>query len=161
MRLDKRVTERGYKLSRIWLPHDARAKTFSAKHTAVEIFIGRFGADKISIVADSRVSDRINAARRVITRCAFHPENTERGRDGLSAWAYVYDEERKEFSKEPDHNWASHDGDGFSYGALVMEERVEEKKEEAKPIIGLMVGPQNKVTLNEMWDTASRPRGRI
>lgn len=152
-RLNKRVTEAGYKLGRVWLPHDARAKTFSAKHSAVEIFIAKFGGNLVSIVADSRISDRINAARRVVGRCAFHPDLTEKGRDGLSAWAYVYDEERKEFSKEPDHNWASHDGDGFSYGCLVMEEREPVKEPVVVPIRGIRVG-ENDVTLDEMWATA-------
>lgn len=159
-RLHKRISERDYKLGRVWLPHDARAKTFSAKHSAVEIFISKFGEQKVSIVADARISDRINAARRVIQRCAFHPDYTEKGRDGLAAWAYVYDEERKEFSKEPDHNWASHDGDGFSYGCLVMEEREPVKEPVVVPIRGIMVGPANDVTLDEMWATVPRSSAR-
>lgn len=148
-RLNERCEARGYTLGKIWLPHDARAKTFSAKHSAVEIFLSRFGMDKVSIVPDSSVHDRINAGRRVINRCTFHRTNTEKGLDGLASWSYVYDEERKEFSKEPDHNWASHDGDGFSYGALVMEERSPVKEPE-KPR-GLMVGHENQVTMNDMW----------
>lgn len=159
-RLNKRIAERGYKLARIHLPHDARAKTFAARHSAVEIFVGKFGTDRVRIVADSRVSDRINAARRVINRCAFSAA-TERGRDGLSAWAYVYDEERKEFSKEPDHNWASHDGDGYSYGALVMEEREPPKNDKPQEIRGLAVGNPHRVTMDELWQTVQQPSGRI
>ncbi len=149
-RLQKRINLSGYKLGKIWLPHDARAKTFSAKHTAVEIFIAKFGADRVGIVPDASKSDRINAGRRVIRRCAFNDRKTEKGRDGLSAWSYVYDEERKEFSKEPDHNWASHDGDGYTYGALIMEERVVEQKIEEAPRT-LQVGPAGGATLNDLW----------
>ncbi|MGK3946554.1 hypothetical protein ABK046_50375, partial [Streptomyces caeruleatus] len=36
-------------LGKIWLPHDARAKTFSAKYSAVEIFMEKFGAGRIAI----------------------------------------------------------------------------------------------------------------
>lgn len=149
-RLGKRIQERGYRLGKVWLPHDARAKTFSAKHSAVEIFIGAYGTAGVGIVPDASKSDRINAARRVINRCSFHETNTEKGRDGLSAWSYVYDEERKEFSKEPDHNWASHDGDGYSYGALVMEEREPAAAENNKGRI-IAVGPENTATIDDMW----------
>jgi phage terminase large subunit len=47
--------------------------------------------------------------------------------EGLRAWSYELDEERKTFSKEPRHDWASHPGDGFSYGAQVMRELVQDK----------------------------------
>lgn len=157
-----RINERlaGRKLGCIWLPHDARAKTFAAKHTAVDIFMSRFGATRVDVTPDASKTDRINAARRVIQRCSFNETLTEKGRDGLAAWSYVYDEERKEFSKEPDHNWASHDGDGFSYGALVMEEREPIKEPEVKPIVGLGVGYPS-VSLNDLWNTVPKQNGRI
>lgn len=152
-RLHKRVQDRGYKLGKIWLPHDARAKTFSAKHSAVEVFIDRFGGNVMAITPNSSIPDRINAARRVLSRCAFHETNTERGRDGLSAWSYVYDEERREFSREPDHNWASHDGDGFSYGALVMEERLVEAKPKTREEIAedARIAAEVRPTLDQLW----------
>lgn len=159
-RLAKRCSDNGYKLGKIWLPHDARAKTFAAKHSAVEIFLLKFGANRVGIVPETTKTDRINAARRVVRRCAFHETKTQKGRDGLSAWSYVYDEERKEFSKEPDHNWASHDGDAFSYGCQIMEEEsipVPPKDETRK----LMVGPQNEVTLNDMWNATPKQRERV
>ena len=157
-RLDKRITDKGYKVGRLWLPHDARAKTFAAKHSAIEIFISRFGTDKMRIVPDASKTDRINAARRVINFCSFHQTNTEKGRDGLSSWSYLYDEERREFSKEPDHNWASHDGDGFSYGALVLEERLPVKQPE--PDRALMVGEPSTYTVNDMWQDHERETSR-
>lgn len=157
-RLNRRAQERGYRVSKIWLPHDARAKTFAAKHSAVEIFIGAYGAEHVSIVPAATIADRINAARRVVGRCRFHATNTERGRDGLSAWSFLYDEERKEFAKEPDHNWASHDGDGFSYGALVMEEREPAKPAETPRL--LVVGPEANVTMDDMWRIHERGMGQ-
>ena len=156
-RLQERITDNVYTVGRVWLPHDAKAKTFSAKHSAVEVFIGKFGTDRTRIVPDSSKQDRYNAARRVAARCAFHKTNCAKGIDGLTSWSFVYDEERKEFSKEADHNWASHDGDGFSYGAQVMEDIAPVVKPEDREILGIAVGPTNAVTINEMWETA-RPR---
>lgn len=159
-RLQKRVDDRNYRLGKIWLPHDARAKTFSAKHTAVEIFLGKFGGNKVGIVPDASKADRINAGRRVIRRCKFHATRTEKGRDGLSAWSYVYDEERKEFSKEPDHNWASHDGDGYTYGAQIMEERIADEKPPEPPRY-IAVGPANTATLDDLWALTPQQSRRI
>ncbi len=110
----------GRKLAYIWLPHDARNKTFAAKHSAVEIFVKKFGADKVRVTPDSKIPDRVNAARKVIRRVEFS-DKCEQGLEGLRAWSYEYNEENKAFSQTPKHDWASHDGDGFSYGCLIME----------------------------------------
>lgn len=118
-------------LGKIWLPHDARSKTFAAKYSGVEIFINRFGADKIAITPDSKKADRINAARRVIQRCEFS-DKCEKGIEGLSAWAFKWDEQKRIFSSDPDHDWASHDGDGFSYGCIIAEQ-VKPKEPEKLP----------------------------
>ena len=123
-RLGKRLTERGYKLEKIWLPHDARSKTFAAKLSPQETFWQFFGMGKVEIVPMTSKADRINAARQIVDRCEFHETNCEKGLEALKAWIFEWDEERREFSAEPRHDWASHPSDGFSYGAQVMRERV-------------------------------------
>ena len=62
------------KLGKIWLPHDARAKTFAAKNSALEIFIKGFGANKVAITPNSKKADRVNAARTLIKRVEFNGE---------------------------------------------------------------------------------------
>jgi len=156
-RLDQRISEYqldGQKtaLGRIWLPHDARAKTFAAKRSALEIFIDKFGADRVAITPQSKVADRVNAARVLISHCEFHETKTSKGIEALRAWSYKYDEDKKTFSSEPEHDWASHDGDGFSYGCLVMQ-LAAPPKQPMEEMRGVMVG-QPSVTLDEMWKTA-------
>jgi phage terminase large subunit len=162
-RLKKRIREEGYTLGRIWLPHDAKAKTFAAKNSAVEIFIAHFGMDKVRIVPDASREDRINAARQVVRSCSFHEAKTEKLRDGLTSWCYEYDEERREFSKEPRHDWASHDGDAFSYGAMVMQERVIEVPKDNRPralVVGEVPPDIEQATLNDMWQQHERGNSR-
>lgn len=105
------------------------------------------------IVPLTSKQDRINAARLVIQRCRFDKQRCADGLSGLRAWSFKFNEETKTFSKEPDHNWASHPGDGFSYGAQVMRERVITKP---KPVPQLR-GP---VTIGEMikMSEAKAPR---
>lgn len=160
-RIDKyKLAGKKTALGRIWLPHDARAKTFAAKRSAVEIFVDAFGSDHVAITPNSRISDRVNAARVLIPRIEFHETNCERGLNGLRAWSYEYDEETKIFSSEPKHDWASHDGDGFSYGCLIMQQSAPPPPS-PESIRGIAVGQQT-VSLNELWASTPKPgRARI
>lgn len=146
-------------LGKIWLPHDARAKTFAAKRSAVEIFADFFGHDKVDITPDSKKSDRVNAARVLIPRIEFNATKCHNGLEALRAWSYEYNEDTKTFSSEPLHDWASHDGDGFSYGCLIMQLHKPVVKEEV-PMRGITVG-QSTVSLDEMWKTTPKVRDRI
>jgi phage terminase large subunit len=147
-------------LGHIWLPHDARAKTFAAKRSAVEIFVDFFGSDHVRITPPSRIADRVNAARVLTPRVAFNATNCENGLNGLRAWSYEYNEETKIFGKEPIHDWASHDGDGYSYGCLIMQQ-VAPPPPPNPPMRGLTVG-NNEVTLEELWkQTPTQKRSRI
>ena len=119
-----RLQQRGHRIGKIWLPHDAKAKTFSTRYSAVEQFLDAFGVEKVGIVPQSKKADRINAARIVMPRCHFNRKKCAQGLAGLRSWSFKWDEDRKAFSKDPDHDWASHPGDGFSYGAQIMRERV-------------------------------------
>ena len=139
-------------LGKIWLPHDARAKTFQSKHTSIEKFISAFGHEKLGIVPQSRKADQIESARTVIKKCAFHKTKCEQGIDGLLAWEFVYNEESGVFSREPNHNWASHPSDGFAYGCQVMAQVV--PKEPEKPVEFAIKGVNGRIItkpLDSLW----------
>lgn len=147
------------RLGKIWLPHDARAKTFQSKHSSIERFVAAFGADKVAIVPQSRKADQISAARAIIDRCEFHKERCEAGLDGLSAWEFEYNDELGVFSREPLHNWATHPADGFAYGCQVMQESpLPEKKETIEEWKARVV---RKPTLNELWEENGSRHQRI
>lgn len=114
------------KIARIWLPQDAKVKTFQSKHSAHEKFRAAFGGGKVRIVPQSRKLDQIEASRSYIKRCAFNKNDCETGLDGLRAWEFEYNDDSGVFSREPKHNWASHPADGFSYGCQVLREPVPE-----------------------------------
>lgn len=153
-----RLQKVGLPIDKLWLPHDARAKTFATRHSVVEQMAQAFPVD---IVPQTRLADRINAARVVMDRCRFHGIACERGLEALRNWQFTYDEEQRVFSHEPDHNWASHGGDAFSYGAQVLEELVvdttppDPRKAADR---GLRTGANYAFTLDELWDDDSRER---
>jgi phage terminase large subunit len=157
-RLQEKISQFGGKLGKIWLPHDARAKTFQSKHTTIERFAMAFGGPNVAIVAQSKKIDQISAARTVITRCAFHADNCEAGLDGLRAWEFEYNDDLGIFSREPRHDWASHPSDAFAYGCQVMEES---KPPESLPeprwqAMGTSRGTILLPSLDEMWATTKR-----
>jgi len=163
-RLAKKISQYNYAanktaLGTIWLPHDARAKTFAAKRSAVETFASFFGTEKVKITPNSKIGDRVNAARVLIPRVEFNSTKCEKGLDALRSWQYEYNEEQKTFSSDPLHDWASHDGDAFSYGCLIMQLTAPPDKTEA-PMRGIIVGKPS-VTLEELWKTAPTRSNRI
>jgi len=122
-RLKERIGKR--RLGKIWLPHDARAKTFSAQHSAIEQFIEGFGASRVEIVPRSNLkSHSINAGQVVMRHCHFNKTKCAQGLAALRSWAYEYDEERKAYGKNPVDDWAADGADAFCEGAKVMKERV-------------------------------------
>ncbi len=156
-RIKKRLDDRGYKLGCVWLPHDARNKTFAAKYTAVEQFLRAFGQGKVALVPISSIPDRINAARTFIKRCEFNKSNCGVGLDALRAWEFEWDDENRVFSRKPNHNWASHHGDGFSYGCQVMAGQMPPEVDKAKPPLR---GAEN-MTVDEMLKMTAPVRLRV
>lgn len=149
-------------LGKIWLPHDARAKTFQSKHTTIEKFTTAFGANKCAVVPQSKKLDQISAARAVMPRCEFHRDRCEKGIDGLIAWEYAYSEELGVFSREPLHNWASHPSDAFCYGAQTMQEIP--KKEPEKPSLFPVTGHNGRIItapLEDLWKETPKRSDRI
>lgn len=144
-------------LGKIWLPHDARAKTFAAKRSAVEIFLEKFGMKHVDITPSTSISDRINAGRVLMPRCEFHATNCETALNGLRAWSYEYNEDTKTFGKDPKHDWASHEGDGFTYGCVVMSLVSPAPPKPEKPRF------LHETTINELFemDNLTKSRSRI
>lgn len=163
VRLQERIGTR--QLGKIWLPHDARAKTFQSRHTTAERFLLAFGKDKVGVVPVASKIDRINAARRILPRTEFAKTKCADGLDGLRAWQYQFNEDTRTFLKEPRHDWASHPGDGFSYGAQVMAERVPEKKREDIAVQGVREVPGGGiclgVSLDVLWKDQPRRVERV
>jgi hypothetical protein len=149
------LEERGMRLGEIWLPHDARNKTFATKHSPMERFLAAFGANKVRVVPQTKIADRINAARRIIERCRFDEEECGAGLSGLTSWRFEYDPKTRTMSRDPVHDWASHPGDGFSYGAQMME-TVKPPPEAEEPKFF------ESLSIEELWRQSSQPtRSRI
>lgn len=101
-----------------WLPHDARAKHLTGV-SVLEECVGHWGSERVAIYPEGSLLDGIQAARWLLQRkVRVHPRCGE-GLEALKAYHYAWDEDRKVFSNQPEHDWSSHGSDGFRGVALV------------------------------------------
>lgn len=148
--------QREWPIKTILLPHDARAKTFQSKHSAMEQFLKAFPG-RVKIGAAMNANDKVNAGRSVMPRCRFDAAACAPGLLGLRAWSYKYDEDRKNYSKEPDHNWASHPSDAFCYGAAHLADLKPEEINGPRPVPN---GADRVFTLEQLYEDKARYGGR-
>lgn len=147
---------RTYRYRHIWLPHDAKAKTFASRKSTIEQFLERYTAQVVRLVPDLALLDGIQAVRKVLPMCYFHSRTTD-GVEGLRAYQREWDEEKKVFSNNPLHNWASHPSDSFRYLSIVAEPYVLEDK---KPAIAMdeprIIVPSQRATLDQLFQEHER-----
>ncbi len=142
-----------YQYDAIWLPHDAKAKTFSSGGKSVqEQFAAIFGWEMIKIVPSLSLQDGIQALRRLFERMYFDEGRCGDGVDTVSQYRYSLDEKSKQFSKTPLHDWTSHASDALRYLAVSLKNLIQEIPKPKGPKL------QSEVTLNDLWAMQKRPR---
>ena len=115
------LNEKGYQYEKIWLPHDARAKTFQTGRSTLEQFVH---ADfPVDICPQLSIQHGIDAARFVLNQCHFNPD-CQPGIEALRAYRRAYNEKTKAYSDSPKHDWSSHGSESFSYLYLVCKDRI-------------------------------------
>lgn len=119
-----------YKYVKHWLPHDARQTTLAAGVSILNQFLRKYPG-QVSIGPDLPLLEGIQAARWMIQQgVRFHPRTAE-GVKCLREYHYEYDEDKKDYSTRPSHDWSSHASDAFRYVAGVV--KVSEMKLQKEP----------------------------
>jgi hypothetical protein len=156
-RLKEIALVEGYTYTRIWLPHDARVKTFQSRRSALEAFLAAFGAEVMRITPKTSVADYINAGRALLKRAAFSRSACERGLRMLRDWHFAWDDEAKVFSREPEHDYASHGGEAWCYcGVNLAEARVAV----VPPVPPLAVPVHNAFHLEQLYEAREQANRR-
>jgi hypothetical protein len=113
------VENKPYSYVKHWLPHDARQTTLASGVSILNQMLKRWPG-QVTIGPNLPVLDGIQAARWLIQQgVRFHPR-TEDGVAALRQYHYKYDEEKKTFAVNPEHDWASHASDAFRILASVV-----------------------------------------
>jgi hypothetical protein len=108
----KRHEQRGWIHGDDYVPHDAKIKEWGSGRTRVET-MQSLGLNPI-LVPLAGLEDGINAVRRTLPLCVFHPR-TEPGLSALEQYQREWDDDKKAFRLNPLHNWTSHFADAFRY----------------------------------------------
>lgn len=110
--IEERAKQYGWKGGNDYVPHDAKIKEWGSGKTRVET-MQQLGL-KPTLVPLSTIADGINAVRRLLPLCVFHPR-CEEGVSALEQYAREWDDQKKAFRASAIHNWASHPSDAFRY----------------------------------------------
>ena len=153
------IKSKPYRYGKHYLPHDARAKTLaSGGKSIIEQMAEHLGINNLAIVPDLSVQDGIQAVRQMLPMTWFDAERCDEGMEALRQYQREYDEDKKAFRQTPRHDWTSHPADALRMLAIVWrKEPATKQPDKIKPLI---VGPENEVTLNDMWATHQQSNQR-
>ena len=140
------LNNKGYDYDDIWLPHDAKAKSFQTGRSTIEQFIQQgFPCKPVPKLA---VQHGIDAARLMLPACRFDRERCHQGIEALRAYKRTYNEKVQQFSDKPCHDWASNGADAYRYFALCTDDSLalEVRAETKLPLL-----KQPEYRLNELF----------
>jgi len=114
--IKKREHQHGWRHGTDFVPHDAKIKEWGSGRTRVET-MQALGL-KPFLVPMASIADGINAVRRTLPLCVFHPRTEEAGIAALEQYRREWDDEKKAFRATHVHDWTSHPADAFRYLSL-------------------------------------------
>ena len=153
------VTKKPYQYAKHYLPHDARAKSLQTGRSVVEQLASALDVKKLAVVPDIGLQSGIQAVRLMLPRVYFDGEKCHDGIEALRQYQREYDEDKKAYRQSPRHDWTSHPADAFRMLAVSWQEQSDKSPANLEPK-PLMVGPENTVTLNDMWQVHDRTVSR-
>ena len=136
--IKKRELQYGWKHGTDFVPHDAKIKEWGSGRTRVET-MQALGLKPL-LVPMASIQDGINAARRTLPLCVFHPRTEETGIAALEQYRREWDDEKKAFRVTAIHDWTSHPADAFRYLAMAWR-NIPRQPIEVKPDPGAWVIP--------------------
>lgn len=99
-----------------YVPHDAKVLEWGSGRTRVET-MQILGLRPVVVPMATKL-DGINAVRKTIPLCLFHPRTEEVGVGALEQYRREWDDEKKCFKANEVHDWTSHLSDAFRYLAM-------------------------------------------
>jgi hypothetical protein len=148
-----RLRARPWKYGRVWLPHDARARSLQTGQSVIEQF--RDLGVRAHLVPSLSVQNGIQATRKNLESCWIDSEACAVGLELLPLYQRMFDTRTQAFADAPRHDYTSHCADAFRYSSLVAALPLHDVE---SPIItparsAMVATPPEKRTLNSLWDT--------
>lgn len=109
--LEEKRKERNWQYGEHYFPHDVQNRELGTGQSRIDTLRG-LGIEPV-VVAQHNVLDGINATRRMLDRVWIDPERCERGLEALRQYRREYDDNLKDWKKNPLHDWSSHGADAL------------------------------------------------
>jgi hypothetical protein len=136
---------KNFEYEKIWMPHDARARTFASERSAIEQFLD--AGWPVDIVPRLSKQHGIDAGRLVLPMSWFNPR-CQPGIEALRAYRRTFNEKTKQFSDDPAHDWSSNGSDAWRYLSLIAKPVIIPVQEAPPPPRRLVSEP---ICLDELW----------
>jgi phage terminase large subunit len=157
-----------------FVPHDARFREMGNEGKMRLTSMIEDGLNP-EVVTNHKVEDGINAARRILPRCWFDEERCGKGLEMLRHYRAEWDDKRRTFNDQPEHDFSSHASDAFRYLAMAYEKEANIKPlprtkilqitgPGINPLKGIMPVTGHEVdgiSLNELFELNERDRNRV
>lgn len=119
------LKEKPYDYDKVYLPHDARAKTFATHKSALEQFIEGFKDTEaqVGITTSLSVEDGIEAGRQILKYANFDYDRCYYGVECLRVYRKKWDEVNQCFMKTPLHDYSSDSADSWRYLAIMAKKK--------------------------------------
>jgi phage terminase large subunit len=107
---EKRIAG-GYKCGEHYFPHDIKVKEFTSGKSRLNTLAGM--GIEATVVPQSNVLDGINVVRRMLGRIWIDGDRCERGIEALRQYRREWNDNLKDWSKAPLHDFSSHGADSL------------------------------------------------
>lgn len=115
--LREREQSRGWRTGTCFVPHDAKVKEWGSSRTRIETMEQEFDL-RPELCRDASFDDGINAVRRMLPLCVFHPRTEPTGMAALEQYRRAWDDDKKAFKHQHIDDWTADTCDAFRYLAL-------------------------------------------
>ena len=117
--IDEYLWKNNLQLWSLNLPHDSTQKRVDTEKSSFEYAVDRYGSHKVRYIDRTRSTSKDrDAVRLLLPRCRFDIDEASLGIKCLENYKKSWDDKKKVFRDEHEHDWASHWADSFRYFAV-------------------------------------------
>lgn len=117
--VDDFISKYNLQLWTIYFPHDSSQIRIEAEKTTLQQAQERYWSHKVHYIERTRsVKKDRDRVRELLPRCRFDADGASLGVKVLENYKKKWDDKKKVFSDEHEHDWASHWADSFRYFAV-------------------------------------------
>lgn len=122
--IDSWLMDNNCKLGILHLPHDGKKRDLTSGVSVYDLAIKKYGFGHVKLIPIASKQLQIDTARGLLPYCSFHEANCSLGIKALKNYHKEFDQIRKVFRINPDHDWSSHTADSFQNFAMAKRKKL-------------------------------------